>query len=84
MRKNLLALAALGAVLAMPGAAMSHAMPTPQVNTGKKAKRALFSGAVYSSGYAPTHKSAGISVAQQKRASKKARNVRRHKQAAKR
>ncbi|HUG56774.1 MAG TPA: hypothetical protein VL002_00890 [Candidimonas sp.] len=73
--------AALAAGLAFTPSGMSHAAPVPQVIVSKKKRRALFSGAVlpsYEFGY---RRGPGTTMAQQQRAAKKARNVKRHRAA---
>ena len=61
-------------------AGFSHSAPIPQPIVHKKTKRGLFNGRAYSSLDALIgRKSAGITCAQQKRASTKRRNQLRHK-----
>lgn len=62
------------------GAASGFAQPAPVVtiNAPRKAKRGLFGGLQFVAPMTYGHKGAGITMAQQQRASKRARNVKRH------
>lgn len=61
-----------------------QAAPTVQVNAPRHAKKGLFGGSWLTSPMQYGYKGAGISIAQQKRAARKVRNVRRHRAASKR
>lgn len=72
---------ALAVALASVGSAGGAMQPTPimQVPATRPGKRGLFNDAVLpSSSYGRAHKPARISMAQQKRTSRKAKNVKRH------
>lgn len=75
-------LASLAMLVAGFGAAAGHVQPTPIVavaNAPRSAKRGLFGGARWAMSSLYGRKGAGISMAQQQRASKKRRNQARHK-----
>lgn len=77
-RKSLAAL--VGLTLAMgTGAGFTQPAPTVQINAPRRAVRGLFGGY---HGYSPMsygRRGAGITMAQQQRAARKVRGVRRHK-----
>lgn len=80
-------LALMGALALGLGSFVGSVQPAPtvQMNGPRKAKRAMFGGGYYS--HNPMqygYKGAGISMAQQKRTARKARNVKRHRSASKR
>ncbi len=80
MKSTLLNLAVLGAFMGgLPP--MAYTAPQVQVSQSKRQRRGLFNGMSYWSGVPYGRKGAGISMAQQKRTAKKARNVKRHKAA---
>lgn len=62
----------------------SQPTPTVQLNAPRAAKRGLFGGTYTSSSMAYGRKGAGINMAQQQRAARKQRNVKRHRSAARR
>lgn len=77
-----LAIAAAIAISSMGTAGLVQPAPQIRVNAPRNAKRGLFNDVVLpTSGRRYGTKGAGISMAQQQRAAKKARNVRRHKAA---
>lgn len=82
MRRLSTSLAA-AALLALGATAPALAQPAPLVtaNAPRKAKRGLFNGAVIPGSGSPRlygRRGAGITMAQQKRAARKARNVAKH------
>jgi hypothetical protein len=85
MFRNRLSILAIGAALASVGtAAVGFTQPAPQVkvNAPRNAKRGLLNDVVLPQSTSFWgRKGAGIGMAQQQRAAKKARNVRRHKAA---
>lgn len=77
MRKSLSVMAALAAI-AMASPAIAVSQPAPQVvmNAPKRAKKGLFTGYTVPSFMLYGTKGAGISMATQKRAARKAKNKR--------
>lgn len=55
--------------------------PTVQLNAPRRTKKALFGGSYSHNPMTYGHRGAGISMAQQQRASRKVRNVKRHRAA---
>lgn len=85
MRNSRILAAVMAAGLAFsPGMAAANAAPVPRAIVGKKSKKSLFSGQFYHSGFAYSYPRPGMSMAQQKRVSKKTRNVKRHRAACRR
>lgn len=82
LRRTLLAAAVALASLTVTGTAQPA--PVVQVNAPRKAKRGLFGGYYASNPGLHGTKGAGITIAQQKRASRKRRNVARHRAACRR
>ena len=76
LRRSLLAAAVALASFTVGG--MAQPAPVVQVNAPRKPKRGLFGGYYASNPGLYGTKGAGISMAQQKRASRKRRNVARH------
>lgn len=85
MFKNRALIGAIAAALSM-SAAVGMARPAPMVtiNAPRRSRQGLFGGYQMSVARLYGRKGAHITMAQQQRASKKARNVKRHKSALKR
>lgn len=84
LRGRLAMMAVMGLAVGSAGG-FTQPAPTVQVNAPQRAKKGLLGGRMFS--LPPMtygHRGAGISMAQQQRASKKARNVRRHRASLKR
>jgi hypothetical protein len=79
-RRSALALAAaIGIGALVPG--MSQPTPMVTINAPRRAKRGLFGGIQLAPQTNWTYRGPGTTMAQQQRASRKARNVKRHKRA---
>lgn len=74
--------AAMIGALAGVTPALAYHQPTITANASKKQRKGLFNQRIYETVSYWGQKGAGITMAQQKRAAKKARNVKRHKAAA--
>ena len=77
----------LGAVIAaclmggMSAGAMTQPAPMVTINAPRRAKKGLFGGSYSHNVMIYGHRGAGITMAQQQRASRKAKNVKRHRAA---
>lgn len=80
-RPGIFAIAAAMMMGAMGTAGMVQPAPMVTMNAPRRAKKGLFGGSYSHNVMTYGHRGAGITMAQQKRASKKARNVKRHKAA---
>lgn len=81
LRGRLAMVAALGLAVGSAGG-FTQPAPTVQLNAPRRAKKGLFGGTAFD--LPPMtygHRGAGITMAQQKRASRKAKNVKRHRAA---
>ncbi len=81
-KRSLISSALLGSLIAIAGsgmAAMQHAAPAVTANATRKTKRALFGGVIPTNIREYNYRGAGVTMAQQQRNSRKARNVKRHK-----
>lgn len=79
--RSILMAGIVGSIFAMSPGAVAQPAPVPQAIYSKKQKRGLFNGRAFTSESLIGHKGAGINMAQQKRAAKKSRNVKRHRAA---
>lgn len=78
-----LAAALMGGLSAVGGMAGMQAAPMVTANAPRRAKKGLFGGSYSRNVMTYGHRGAGITMAQQKRASRKAKNVKRHRAASK-
>lgn len=80
-RSGIAAVFAAAMMGAFAAGGMTQPAPMVTMNAPRRAKKGLFGGSYSHNVMTYGHRGAGITMAQQKRASKKARNVKRHKAA---